>query len=162
MPKARRLDRRAFLRQLSSVIKSRAGFPTSSDAPVNCHQLTLFSGRYAICRLAPDESVPAWALQDSFYTITRTPAELSILCVEQSVPPGVHCQPGWRAFQVQGPLDFGQVGVLSCLADCLAASGIPILAISSFDTDYLLVPEIRLNQAIVALQSAGHTIHGAD
>ena len=122
--------------------------------------LTLFllPETFAVCRLPADAALPAWALSGPFCAITRTADELSVVCVQAQVPPGVVCQPGWRCLQVAGPLDFGLTGVLASLAQPLAGAGVSIFAISTYDTDYLLTPEASLDAALAALHSAGHIL----
>ncbi len=112
--------------------------------------------RLAICRLAASTSIPDWAMKSSFYSISKTPDELSIVCDQALVPDGTKCEAGWRAFRVQGNLDFGLTGVLSSLATPLANAQISIFAISTFDTDYFLVKNESLERAMLALKSAGH------
>lgn len=118
--------------------------------------LRVLPGTLAICRLGPDEPVPAWA-GGPFVAITRTPDELSVVCDEAGVPGEVRAERGWRALQVAGPLDFGLTGVLAGLTTPLAAAGVPVFAISSFDTDYLLVRGQDLSSATRALQQSGCT-----
>jgi hypothetical protein len=137
------------------VIESKRTVPVPGGKAVKTLRLTLLTEQYAICRLSPDDPVPPWAMEGPFYAIMRTPEELSILCLERRIPSGIRCQMGWRAFKVHGPLDFGEVGVLARLTGILAAAGIPILAISSFDTDYVLVQDRMQQQAVAALRSAG-------
>lgn len=117
-------------------------------------RLRVMPGTLTICRLGPDATIPPWAT-GSFLSATRTPDELSLVCDEAAVPDGVRAERGWRALQVEGPLDFGLTGVLAGLATPLAAAGIPIFAISTFDTDWLLVPGPRLDAALDALRRAG-------
>ena len=99
--------------------------------------------RLAICRFAPDSALPAWVLHDAaeFWSITRTPHELSVVCSEDDLPPSVDRQVerDWRAFEVVGPLPFDLTGVVSGITSPLAAAGIPVFVISTYDTDYLLV-----------------------
>ena len=99
--------------------------------------------RLAVCRFAPDAPLPAWVLHASaeFWSITRTPHELSVVCSEDDLPPSVDRQVerDWRAFAVVGPLPFGLTGVVSGITTPLAAAGIPVFVISTYDTDYLLV-----------------------
>jgi hypothetical protein len=99
--------------------------------------------RLAICRFAPDAPLPPWVLHASaeFWSITRTPHELSVVCSEDDLPPSVESQVerDWRAFEVVGPLPFEWTGVVSGLTTPLAAAGIPVFVISTYDTDYLLV-----------------------
>lgn len=121
--------------------------------------LTLLPGRYAVCRLAPDAPVPAWAA-GAFVSVTRTPDELSVVCDEAGVPADVRHLSGWCCLQVQGPLDFALTGVLSGLAAPLAADGVSIFAVSTFDTDYLLVRAAQLDAACAALEAAGYLVFG--
>jgi uncharacterized protein len=99
-------------------------------------------------------------MAEGFFSVTRTAAELSVVCREPQVPEGVLADSGWRVFQVEGPLDLALIGVLSRLAAPLAAAGVPIFAISTFDTDYLLVKASDLATAATALRQAGIAIEG--
>lgn len=114
---------------------------------------------YEICQLGADAPVPEWALADpgALLSLTRTETELSIVCTGP-VPTGVEHSPGWRAVRVLGTLEHTMTGVLVSLAGPLSDAGIPIFAISTFDTDYLLVPGDALGQALAALGDAGHTV----
>jgi len=123
--------------------------------------LDLVPGSYAICRWAPGELLPSWAMQGTFFSVTRTPAELSAVCDAAVVPSGVKSEGPWLALAVRGPLDFNMTGVLAALATPLATAGISIFAVSTFDTDYLLVRDRELDRAVRALREAGHTISGA-
>ena len=123
-------------------------------------ELTLLPERYAISRLAKDSAVPTWATQGPFFSVTRTGDELSVVSELSLVPPGVPSQSGWRVLKVHGPFVLSEIGVLSALASPLAAAKISLFAISTFDTDYLLVASESLSAAITALERAGHTIHG--
>jgi hypothetical protein len=116
-------------------------------------------GRLAVCRLAPDGEPPAWASSgEGFRSLTRTSDELSLVCAEDAVPPGTQCEPGWRILKVAGPLDFGLTGILLSLARPLAEAGVSIFAISTYDTDYVMVKEQNLAKAVLALRSAGHGV----
>ena len=121
-------------------------------------KLALLPGRFAIARLAPKTAVPAWTWKGSFVCVTRTPEELSILCEEAQVPAHVHAVRGRRLFRVQGKLAFSATGIIGALSVPLAAAGISIFAVSTFDTDYLLVSDQQLESAIEALERAGHSI----
>jgi hypothetical protein len=118
-------------------------------------RLRVVPGTLAICRLGAREAVPAWA-SGSLLSVTRTPDELSVVCDQGVVPEGVRAERGWRALAVEGPLDFALTGVLAGLAAPLAAAGISIFAISTFDTDWLLVRDHQLAAACEALRAAGH------
>ena len=112
---------------------------------------------FAVCRLLP-ETETAW-VGGVFSSVTVTPSEVSVVCETRFVPGDVKHEPGWRCLRVQGTFDFEAVGVMAALAVPLAEAGVPILAISTFDTDYLLVKDSRLPDAVSALENAGHTVH---
>jgi len=111
---------------------------------------------FAVCRLPADADVPPWAVAGRFFSITRTEDETSVVCPDVSVPEGVESEGGWQALKVQGPLDFSLTGVLASLAVPLAEAGIPVFALSTFETDYLLVKQDRLETAMRTLEKAGH------
>jgi len=115
-------------------------------------------GLFAVCRLNAAAAIPGWATQASFYSLTRTSDELSVVCPQAQVPAGVRCEKGWRGLKVEGPLDFGLVGILASIAAPLAAAGISIFALGTFDTDYLLIKEEQYERAIATLAASGHTI----
>lgn len=119
--------------------------------------LALLPDLLAVCRLDPDAPLPV-ATPAGFWSLTRTADEISVILPEDQVQPGWKVEPGWRAFHVAGPLDFGLTGVLASLAQPLADAGIPVFVLSTFDTDYLLVKEVRLERATQTLFKAGHTV----
>lgn len=130
---------------------------------MTCRPLTLriLPGRYAVCRLPASDPVPDWAQptgSEAFVALTRTADELSVLCDEQRVPDDVPAERGWSAFGVDGPLDFTLLGVLASLAEPLRDAGISILACSTYDTDYVLVPAAEQSEAVGALERAGHRV----
>lgn len=120
--------------------------------------LTLLDPILAVCRLEPGAAVPDWALRGAFTSITRTAEELSIVCEADAVPGDVRRETGFRALKVAGPLDFSLSGILAALAVPLADAGVSVFALSTFDTDYLLVREAQLETALRALRAAGHRI----
>ncbi|MYS84605.1 ACT domain-containing protein [Embleya scabrispora] len=128
-----------------------------STAP--CVNLRLLPESYAVCRLDPagEHRLPA-AGSGSLYCLTRTPEELSLVCVENLVPPDVEVEREWSAMVVAGPLDFSLTGILASIAGPLAEAGIPLFAVSTYDTDYVLVKSDRARDAIAVLGAAGHTI----
>lgn len=119
-------------------------------------QITLLAPRMAICRLDPDVALPRWVECSPFCATTRTEEELSIVCPEVAVPDQVLCQRGWRCLKIEGPLDLAEIGVLQALARPLAKAKISIFALSTYNTDYLLVKEKDLDRAIEALSQEGH------
>ena len=124
-------------------------------------QLTLIvtDGTLAICKLPADAAIPAWAMSGGFYSITRTPDELSVVCRQEAVPGDINCTHDWRCLRVAGTIPFSAVGVLASLTAPLANAGRSVFALSTFDTDYLLVKEKDLDAALDALRRGGHTVH---
>lgn len=121
-------------------------------------QLTVLPGVLAVCRMAADAPIPAWATSGPFTCITRTGDELSVVCAAECVPHEATAERSWACLKVAGPLDFALTGVLAGLAAPLADVGIPIFVVSTYDTDYLLVKEKCLQTAINALEEAGNQI----
>lgn len=126
----------------------------------SAHSLTIrvLPGTLAVCRLAPQAPVPDWAQRGSLWALVRTGEELSVVCSQEHVPAEIQAQAGWRALKVAGPLDFALVGVLAGLTRPLAEAGVSVFAISTFDTDYLLVKDDRLEHAVQALLAAGFEV----
>ena len=118
--------------------------------------LELLPDVYSICRLDPQADIPSWVLEGDFLSITRTKNELSLVCSQERVPHVVECDKGWRCIMVRGPLDLSLVGILASLTSSLAEVGISIFAISTFETDYLLVKVENLRRALLKLEEAGH------
>ncbi|MDX1933076.1 MAG: ACT domain-containing protein [Capsulimonadales bacterium] len=115
----------------------------------------------ALCRLEPTAPFPEWARSASFFSITRTPDEWSLVLPRTTIPdglPSLKVERDWRALMVVGPLDFALTGILASLTVPLADAGIPIFALSTFETDYLLVKAVRFAEAIDALRRQGHLI----
>jgi hypothetical protein len=138
-------------------------FATAAVAPAPRKRpqlnLTLMKDRLAVCRLAPDEKVPIWAANGGGFTsVTRTINELSVVCAENAVPQGMKCETGWRIFKIEGPLDFSLTGILVSVAKPLADAGVSIFAVSTYDTDYVMVKEQNVEKAVRALASAGHRV----
>jgi uncharacterized protein len=107
--------------------------------------------------LNPDENFPSWT-RGNFISVTRTDDELSIVCEQDAIPSDIKCERDWRVLQVEGPMDLSIVGVLASLTKSIAEAGINLFAISTFDTDYLLVKAEKLEAARVALEKAGHSV----
>ena len=122
-------------------------------------RLRVRTGALAVCRLAPDAAVPGWAA-GPFVSVTRTPEELSVVCDEAGVPDGVRAERGWRALEIEGPIDFNLTGVLAGLTVPLADAGISVFVMSTFDTDWLLVREPQLPDALTVLRRAGCAVQG--
>ena len=130
------------------------------DKPGPRHRLKFRSlhSLYAIVRLAPAADVPGWATKGEFTSITRTADELSIVCPADNLPPDVHSPHHWICFKLEGPFPFTQTGVLLSFIEPLSNNGVPIFAISTYDTDYVLIQEEWAGAAMDALQEAGHEL----
>jgi hypothetical protein len=130
---------------------------------VNPRSLTLelLHETFAVAQLEGDAEVPAWAQGGPLVSVTRTGSELSIVCAEASVPHDVKAQRGFRCLRVFGPLAFAEIGVLESLAYPLANAGISLFALSTYDTDYLLLAEVDLTAGLSALSAAGHAVRPA-
>ncbi|HET9794413.1 MAG TPA: ACT domain-containing protein [Thermoanaerobaculia bacterium] len=112
-------------------------------------------GEWAIARLPPDAAIPDWAVEASaFSSVTRTASELSIVCPEARVPEGARAERGWAVLKLAGPFAFTEVGVLASVLVPLARAAVSVFAVSTFDTDYVLVPRSALRAAVDALEAA--------
>ena len=173
-----RSSRARATRAISTTAPARRSDPASSSRPLaalRCRPATrsarrraasglafwrpmevdVLPGTLAICRLRASDRIPSWALElhEGFVSITRTPDELSIVCPQEAVPPDTEVEEDWRALMIPGPIPFEATGVLSALTVPLAEAGIPIFAISTFDTDYVLVREQYVERALHVLHA---------
>lgn len=121
--------------------------------------LELLPGDYAICRLAAGSPLPAnLGSGADVVSVTWTPDEVSILCPADRTPPGAAVETPWRCLRVAGPVQLALTGVLASIVSPLAEARVNIFAFSTFDTDYLVVPAVRLAEATAALTGAGHRL----
>ena len=118
----------------------------------------MLSEKLAVCQLAAGSPVPEWALAQGFFCVTQTAEELSIVCAESRVPAGVRVERDWVALKLEGPFPFAMTGVLISFLQPLAEAGVAIFAVSTFDTDYVLMKRDRLEVALKALGAAGHEL----
>jgi hypothetical protein len=114
-------------------------------------------GDYTISRL-PAGSEPPRIAAPGLVSITSTPAEVSVVCPTDVAPETEHAHPGWRLLTVRGPLEFDLTGIMAALAGELAAAGVSLFAVSTYDTDHVLVKAVDLERAVKALREAGHDI----
>ena len=117
-------------------------------------------GLFAVCTLPPGSVIPAWVTAGDLFSVTRTVEELSVVCRQEAVPTGTQAEVGWRCLRVAGAMPFTLVGVLASLTKPIAAAGVGVFAVSTFDTDYLLVKEAEFQTAVAALRVAGHSVEG--
>ena len=119
-------------------------------------------GPYSIVRLPSDAVVPEWARRGEFTSITRTSDELSIVCPADNVPADIHSPHRWQCFKLEGPFPFSETGVLLSFIEPLSNQGVPIFAISTYDTDYVLIQDEYVRMSVKALQQAGHELWNPD
>jgi uncharacterized protein len=120
-------------------------------------RLSILPSPVAVCRLAPDAAVPDWA-RGAFLSITRTADELSIVCDDDAVPAEIQAERNWRVLKLEGPIPFEMTGVAAALLAPLAAAGISIFLVSTYDTDYLLLKSASFERALGVLRGAGYEI----
>ena len=135
--------------------------PDGQDGMIGIAQtlnVVVIPGIYAICHLPADESLPTWATAAGFFSVTRTPDELSIVCETRIAPAGIRKEGGWRGMAVRGPLDFDLTGIIAALAVPLAAARISIFVVSTYETDFLLVRDQDFDRAVLTLRNAGHNV----
>jgi uncharacterized protein len=121
-------------------------------------RLSWVCGKFAVCRLAADAPIPKWAWSAPFSSVTRTADELSIVCAVDGVPEEHRPSIPWVCLKLEGPFPFSEIGILASVLSPLAEKGVSIVAISTFDTDYVLVGEDRAAAAVQALRGAGHEL----
>lgn len=122
--------------------------------------LSVLPDIFAIARLDAGSAIPQWATHNAgFFSLTRTADELSVICNEAHLPSTVKAERGWRLFKLEGTFDFNQVGILKQVLDPLAEARVVILAISTHDTDYVLVKVAQFEQAVTALTRHGHSVN---
>jgi uncharacterized protein len=123
--------------------------------------LELLPGEYAICRLPAGSRLPAGLLDaptDRVISVTWTADEVSILCPASQAPPDATIETPWRCLRVAGPVQLALTGILASIVSPLADARVNIFAFSTFDTDYVVVPAVRLGEALAALTGAGHRL----
>lgn len=119
-------------------------------------KLALLNGEYTIHRLSPEQEIPSSILKSDFFSITRTDEELSILCPSEIALPSEKSEIGWNCIKVLGPLDFALTGILAKISSVLAEAEISIFALSTYDTDYILVKSKKLDIAKEVLKEVGY------
>ena len=136
---------------------------TTPKHPQEIHQITLelVENEYAINRLDAGAPVPAWADGDGFVTITRSPFELSIVCLASRVPSGIKTDAGWSCIRFVGPFAFGATGIVLSVIRPLSEGGLGVFVVSTFDGDHLLIKRDDLPKAMALLTTAGHRFTSA-
>lgn len=120
--------------------------------------LKLLKDKYSVLRLNKNDEIPKWIFNEEFFSITRTEDELSIVCLQDKVKEYIKCERNWRILKIEGPLDFSLIGILSKISTLMANNNISIFAISTYDTDYILIKEETINRAIEVLENSNYNI----
>jgi hypothetical protein len=134
--------------------------PVMHEGEYRQHELKFrfIPGSFAICQLPADAAVPEWAATGPFFSATRSGEELSIVCQDEKIPDGVKADRRWICLKLEGPFAFSQSGILSSFIQPLADQRIPIFAISTYDTDYVLVKKEFAGLTLDTLRDAGHEL----
>jgi uncharacterized protein len=120
--------------------------------------ITVLPSRFAVCQLRQDEPLPAWVHQSSFYTISKTVDELSVVCEEHLVKGEIKKSVGWKLLKINAVLDLSLTGITAQFSTALAKAGVNLSVIATYNTDYILVEEVKLETAIEALRDAGFEV----
>ena len=127
-------------------------------------RLRVLPGRFAVCRLDASAALPSWfSLTDGAVAavVRRGGDELSLVCASGAPPADVVAERDWMALEIAGPMEFTLTGVLASVASPLAEAGVPIFALATYDTDVVLVPGARAEDAVRALRDGGHEVDDA-
>ncbi|HXI85830.1 MAG TPA: ACT domain-containing protein [Parvularculaceae bacterium] len=119
-------------------------------------QLKRLAGEYGFARLEAHEAIPRWADGEGFVSIGRTEDELSIICLGERMPETVKRNLGWTCYKFQGPFAFSESGILLSVIRPLSENSVGVFAISTFDTDYLLIKSEHADRAERLMAGAGH------
>ena len=125
-------------------------------------RLERFPETLAVVRLGPGSELPPWAESSSLLSVTATATETSLVCAARSVPTKSRHHKPLTAYAVTGPLDLTAIGVLVDLLAPLAEAGISVFTVSTFDTDWILVPSADADRAADAWRDQGHEVVTAD
>lgn len=120
--------------------------------------MRLLKEKYGVCRLDKNEAIPEWSQNGEFFSVTRTAEELSIVCAEDSVPNDIKCERDWRILKIEGQLDFSLIGIIASVSNILAQNKVSIFAVSTYNTDYILVKDIDKDKAVKALSKEKYEI----
>jgi len=119
-------------------------------------EIKKFDHQFSVCKVEDFKEVD---LEDTFCFVGKTDEEKSVVCLTEKCPPHTLARDdGWKAFRVQGVLDFSLIGILSKISTVLADNKIGIFAVSTYNTDYILTKEENYEKALEVLQAAGYKI----
>lgn len=120
--------------------------------------LQTLSQKFTVCKLSDMENI---VLKSDVFFLAKTDEEISLVCETTCAPSNTsHREDSWRAFRIQGVLDFSLIGILSKITAILAENRIGVFAVSTYNTDYILVKEENFEKSMRALDEAGYEISG--
>lgn len=121
-------------------------------------EMIVLDEEYSLCRLEAGSSISEWALESSFYTITKTDDELSVVCESRLVPADVKQDGEWKLLKIAAVLDLSLTGITARFSTALANAGVNLCVIATYDTDYIMVKSAKVSIAIEALAAAGFSV----
>jgi hypothetical protein len=121
--------------------------------------IKILPGEYSLCRLSSDESIPSWVFSSAFYTVSKSADELSIIAESIFVPANIKSETGWRMLKIEQTLDLALTGITAKFSTALAEVGVNLCVIATYDTDYIMLKQEKLDTAITALQQAGFIVN---
>lgn len=124
--------------------------------------LSVLEGKFVVAQLRPGFPLPAWAARGELWAVVGAPGEISLVTAAENIPDPLtgtlRVEGGWAALRLHGPFPFHLTGILAAVLGPLRDAGVGIFALSTFDTDYVLVKAERLADAVSALRAAGHGV----
>ncbi len=120
--------------------------------------ISVLETAFAVSRLESESRIPSWAADEELIFVAKADGGISIVCRQDILPSGIRSERGWRCLKIEGPFGFDEVGILLSALKPLAEAEVPVLAFSTFDTDYIIVKERDLRKAIGALEGHGHRV----
>ena len=121
-------------------------------------KIRLLQGTYAVCQINDTEKVPSWVEEKGFFSVTKTEDEISVVMLQDKISKEIKAEKDWRILKVEGTLDFSLIGILAKISSVLAKNQISIFVISTFNTDYILVKEEKIEKAMAVLNLEGYEI----
>jgi hypothetical protein len=121
-------------------------------------KIKLLDGTYAVCQMENTEKVPSWVEEKGFFSVTKTEDEISVVMLQDKISKEIKAEKDWRILKVEGTLEFSLIGILAKISSVLAENQISIFVISTFNTDYILVKEEKIEKAMAVLNLEGYEI----
>ena len=121
-------------------------------------KIRLLKGTYAVCQIKDTENILNCFDEKDFCSVTKTEDEISVVMLQDKIASDVKVEKDWRILKVEGTLDFSLIGILAKISGILAKNSISIFVISTFNTDYILVKEEKVEKAILVLSEEGYEI----